>query len=155
MAYLILILAVAGIALLAVETMMPGFGVAGISGLCVELAAIVLAGINFGLTAALLLVALVVIAGGASIWLSLRSIRSGRLSHSGLVLNSTESGTPADSLQAMEGQVGVVVAALRPVGVADFKGDRYEVRAEGEFITTGTEVRVIRVEGNKMTVRPV
>jgi len=155
MAIFVLALAVLGLGLLVFEALMPGFGVAGVIGLIVEIVAIVLTGIYFGVNAALLMAAVVAVAGGTSIYLSFRSLKKGRLSYTGLVLNATESDLGSAGLKGMEGKIGTVVSALRPVGVADFAGDRYEVVAEGSFISTGTDVKVIRVDGNKLTVRPV
>lgn len=51
------------------------------------------------------------------------------------------------------GIVGTASSDLRPAGVARFGSERVDVVSEGEFIPAGTLVRVIRSEGNRVTVR--
>jgi membrane-bound ClpP family serine protease len=41
---------------------------------------------------------------------------------------------------------------LRPVGRADFAGEVFDARAEGEFIPPGAAVRALRVEGSEIVV---
>jgi membrane-bound serine protease (ClpP class) len=53
------------------------------------------------------------------------------------------------------GRVGIAASYLRPAGVATIDGQRIDVLTEGEFVTAGTEIRVTRVEGARIFVRPV
>ena len=57
--------------------------------------------------------------------------------------------------QALVGAEGTVVTDLRPVGLAEIDGRRYEVLAQSIFIPAGSKVRVSVVEGNQIKVRPV
>jgi membrane-bound serine protease (ClpP class) len=50
---------------------------------------------------------------------------------------------------------GVALSDLRPAGVARFGDDRIDVVTQGDFIPTGARLRVLRVEGNRVTVRAV
>ncbi len=52
------------------------------------------------------------------------------------------------------GQAGEVVTPLRPVGMCTFAGRRVECVAESGYVHKGTVVKVIRVEGTQLTVRP-
>ena len=63
----------------------------------------------------------------------------------------TESGEALD----LTGQEGEVLTALRPFGKARIGGRRVEVTTEGGFVEAGTTVRVCRVEGRNVVVRPV
>jgi membrane-bound serine protease (ClpP class) len=52
------------------------------------------------------------------------------------------------------GAGGTAVSFLRPAGVAQFGEERVDVLTEGEFVPAGTPVRVTRVEGARIFVRP-
>jgi membrane-bound serine protease (ClpP class) len=53
------------------------------------------------------------------------------------------------------GVVGTASSSLRPAGVADLAGERVDVLTEGDFIEAGTPVRVTRVEGRRIFVKPL
>lgn len=53
------------------------------------------------------------------------------------------------------GREGEVLTTLRPAGTAVFDGERLDVVSESDFIPAGTRVRITRVEGNRILVRPV
>jgi len=53
------------------------------------------------------------------------------------------------------GQHGAAVTILRPSGVAEFDGVRLSVVTEGEFITPGTPVQVVTVQGSRIVVSPL
>ena len=155
----ILLLFLAGIALLIVEAFIPGFGAAGISGMAAGLGAIVLTWINHGAVKALGLTVVFLAILAIVVTMSLRSAAKGRLSKSRIVLNESESNndgyTAADDLQVFVGKEGKAVTKLRPVGSADFDGVRLNVVSDGEFIEAGTVVRVVRTEGSRVLVKPV
>lgn len=50
------------------------------------------------------------------------------------------------------GKVGVVVAPLRPIGVAVIDGERRDVETDGEFIVEGAKIKVKYVEGVHIVV---
>lgn len=54
----------------------------------------------------------------------------------------------------LRGQTGVAASFLRPAGVATIGGRRVDVLTEGDFIPAGTDVRVTRVEGARVFVKP-
>ena len=148
-----------GVGLLVLEAFMPGFGVAGISGIVVEAIAIAFTWMNHGAIAALgmLLIILSVIA--IAISMSLRSATNGRLSKSRLILRETESNEAGyrstEDMEVFLGREGQTTTVLRPTGMAEFDGVRLNVVSEGEFIASGTAVRIVRIEGSRILVRPV
>ncbi|GIX07756.1 MAG: serine protease [Candidatus Poribacteria bacterium] len=155
-----LIAFLAGLGLLALEVfVIPGFGVAGISGIVLSLGGLFFV---FGrsapdLTSALTsflatLVATAVLAGLALAYLP-RTRAWDRL-----VLHTAETAAagyqaPRTEMRELVGRVGVALTPLRPVGTAEFDGQRVDVVAEGEFIPKGTPVRVVQVEGPSVVVR--
>jgi membrane-bound serine protease (ClpP class) len=64
------------------------------------------------------------------------------------------SGVPdQEQLDALEGQSGVVLSPLRPVGMCELDGKKVVCVADTGYIEKETAVKVIHVEGNKVTVR--
>ncbi|MCY2930516.1 MAG: hypothetical protein NTV86_13655 [Planctomycetota bacterium] len=58
-------------------------------------------------------------------------------------------------LRIREGDRGVVAGMCRPVGVVRFGNDLFDAMTEGEPLDPGTNVRVIRCEGNRLVVEKV
>ncbi len=155
----IIVCFVIGIALLILEAFMPGFGAAGISGIVLEVITLVLTWVEHGPVATLgmLLVVLAVLA--IAISTSLRSATSGKLSRSRLIHHEQESNEQGyratEDLQVFMGREGTATTVLRPTGIADFEGVRLNVSSEGDYIQSGTKVKIIKVEGSKILVRAV
>lgn len=150
---LILLPFLIGVGLLVLEVFFPGFGIAGFSGLALEVLAIYFAYVHHGVTAALIVTAIAACVFGLVLFFSFRSATKGRLSRSALILKDEEK--PVDSTAApvvTQGAVGVTTTALRPTGMAEINGHRLEVMTEGDFIEKGETVRVIKVSGNKIIV---
>lgn len=57
--------------------------------------------------------------------------------------------------QALIGKEGVVLTDLRPIGVIELDGVRYDALAETRFVQAGSAVRVVAVDGMQIKVRPV
>jgi membrane-bound serine protease (ClpP class) len=51
------------------------------------------------------------------------------------------------------GKTGRATSPLRPAGIAQFDGERVDVISEGELIEPGEQIKVIRVDGNRIVVR--
>ena len=144
---------IVGSGLVILEAFIPGFGVAGISGAVLEMAALWATWRLHGVGAALIGLAAVLVLIGLAVFLSYRSAMNGRLSKSPLVLRDTEGTTQAADKAAWAGKSGVAVTALRPMGEAEIAGIRLNVTSAGEFIAKGTDVTVTGTENGKLTVR--
>ncbi len=145
-----------GMGLLIVEAFMPGFGLPGITGCILELAAIVMTYIHHGGVAALGVTVCILAIMGIVVSLALRSASKGRLSKSAMFLNETEDASVMDvseDLKVFIGKEGTALTVLRPTGMAEFDGMRLNVESDGEFIPAGTPVMVNRVEGRNVIVR--
>ena len=61
----------------------------------------------------------------------------------------------ADSgeLRQMLGKTGSVLTPLRPVGMVDFDGEKYDCVAEEGYVDKGNKVKVIKVHSTQLTVR--
>jgi len=151
-----------GLIALAVEAfVLPGFGVAGLLGLGAIAAAMVLALMGAAPTTgdvmqafAILGASLVITAAVVYAWL--RHIPSSNR-FGGLFLRSgmaQSEGYISAALRAdLVGQDGVAVTDLRPAGTATIAGERVDVVTEGEYVSQGSAVRVLRSEGYRHVVR--
>ncbi len=64
--------------------------------------------------------------------------------------------TGADAtLRALLGKEGRTLGMLRPSGIAEIDGRRYDVVAEGVPINPDRPIRVVLVEGNRVVVREI
>jgi membrane-bound serine protease (ClpP class) len=151
-----------GLIALAVEVfLLPGFGIAGVLGIVLFGAAIVLSMTGVAATMGDFTRAFAVLGASAVITLAViyawvRHLpNSSRLS--GLLLRE---GLPADGgfvsapvREDLIGRDGVAVTDLRPSGTAVFGEERVDVVTEGEFISQGSPLRVLRSEGYRLVVR--
>ena len=156
-ATLIMILCyVIGTGMIMMEAFIPGFGIAGISGIILEIVAIVLTSTHFGMLWGLIATFAVLLFVGIAVFLSYRSAMKGRLSKSPLILKDTEtSAVPAPDTQKWLDQEGVTVTALRPAGFIEIGGVRLSASTSGEFLTKGTSVRVTGAEGDHLVIQKI
>ena len=156
----------AGLLLVGVEVLIiPGFGLFGLGGGGAVLAGLFMrllgpgptvpdyttAGMILTTTALLVLV---------STWVLIRSLpRSSRLAKSGIfLLQRTDRSIGYESAEVRDdlvGALGTAITDLRPSGTAMFADERIDVVSESEWITEGTPIRVISVEGYRHIVRSV
>lgn len=152
----IIICVLAGVILLIVEAFMPGFGVPGISGIILLLAGVAMTWYEYGAMVGLGTTAAVLALVGVAISVSLKSASSGRLSKSDLILNDIET-PPSENadMQLLVGKEGVVKNTLRPVGTAEFDCGKLHVTSDGEYVSEGQKVRIVRVEGTQIFVNKI
>ena len=152
----IIICVLAGVILLIVEAFMPGFGVPGISGIILLLAGVAMTWYEYGAMVGLGTTVAVLALVGVAISVSLKSASSGRLSKSDLILYDTET-PPSENadMQLLVGKEGVVKNTLRPVGTAEFDCGKLHVTSDGEYVSEGQKVRIVRVEGTQIFVNKI
>ncbi|MBR6463897.1 MAG: hypothetical protein IKS81_01250 [Verrucomicrobia bacterium] len=57
------------------------------------------------------------------------------------------------SLEHLIGMTGKALTPLRPSGVALIEGKRYSVETQATFVERDSEITVLAVDGNKITVQ--
>ncbi|MEO6785002.1 MAG: NfeD family protein [Chthoniobacteraceae bacterium] len=76
-----------------------------------------------------------------------------------VLATASESGpaitVPVVNLELHAGDTGVAATTLRPAGKAAFRGEHYDVITGGDFISEGTSVRVVSVDGMRVVVEAV
>jgi membrane-bound ClpP family serine protease len=65
------------------------------------------------------------------------------------------SGHPYAELAGLLGAIGVAATPLRPAGKVQFGDEFVDVVAEGGYVQPGTRVQVIEIEGNRVVVKEV
>ncbi len=159
------LLAVAGLILVLLELLViPGFGVAGVLGILALLASLVLSLVGAGDTSEVLLKAagrvvfslLVALAASLLILRFLPRIPFGRqlILQRGLAADQGYASAPESDAQWL-GKTGRAASPLRPAGIAEIDGQRVDVVSEGELIEAEELIEVIRVDGNRIVVRPI
>ena len=145
-----------GSGLIIVEAFMPGFGIAGIAGAVLDIAAIFLTKKYYGLVWSLVATLAVLVFVGIAVFFSYRSAMKGRLSKSPIVLKDTEAvGAPVLSAEDWTGREGTAVTALRPAGRVEIGGVRMNASTSGEFLAKGTAVKVVGAEGDHLVIRKI
>lgn len=142
--------------------LLPGFGVAGVLGILLVGASIIMALVgnlptmsDFLQAGAILGASIVISAAVFIAWLR-HLPNSSRFT--GLFLKSathaSEGYVSAAVRSDLVGKSGTALTDLRPSGTALVEGERVDVVTEGEFVDAGATVIVVRAEGYRHLVRP-
>ena len=67
--------------------------------------------------------------------------------------SSAEGYVSGPDYSGLLGATGQAMTTLRPAGTALFNSNRFDVITEGDYISAGEAVAVVRVEGRKIIVR--
>jgi len=145
---------IVGSGLVILEAFIPGFGIAGIFGIILEVVALWATWRLHGVPTALIALLAVLVLIGFAIFFSYRSAMNGRLSRSPLILKETEAAAASVTPEQWIGQEGVAVTALRPAGQIDIAGVRLNAASSGDFVPKGTAVLVTGTENDHLVIRP-
>lgn len=151
----ILVLLLGMLALVLEVFIVPGFGVAGITGIILIAWGILLLAID--LTQATMALVVALVATVAVFFFGLKFFKKFNIWQK-LTLNTRqnrEAGyvAPQSELILYVGKVGKAMTPLRPSGTAEVFGQRLDVVTEGGFIPAGTTIEIVRVEGTRIVVR--
>lgn len=149
-----ILLLTAGFILAGIEMILPGFSVPGVSAIiCLVAGVFVLS--DSVMEAAFITIAVLALLGilmAVILWL----LSKGKL-RSPIILEEeqkkTEGYLSSSDLKYLLGKQGVSVTDLRPSGIGKFDDVNFDVMSEGNYISRGTEIEIIKVEGAKLVVR--
>jgi membrane-bound serine protease (ClpP class) len=168
-----LLLFLLGVILIALEIfVLPGFGVAGISGTLLIIFSLALVALEkrpqtteewFGLLSmmaqfgvaliAAVLLAVLLVSYLPNIPYLNRLILKPRATEELLGEELPESVRP--EMAALLGALGVAATPLRPAGKVKFGDEYIDVVAEGSYVDPGARVQVVEIEGNRIVVKEV
>ncbi|HJN11033.1 MAG TPA: NfeD family protein [Pirellulaceae bacterium] len=177
--WLEVILFAAGVVFVAIELfVIPGFGVAGVSGLLLMLTSVLMASQHFvvpstGRELNTTVSSLTVIVGsGIGVCLAVMAISYFRgsipilswmalhppVSDEKRVSTTDDKGAPLPAtgnrqFPVQVGDWGVAESPLRPAGRVRFQDEYVDVVSDGAFVEVGRQVRVVKISGNRVQVR--
>ena len=155
--WIILAIFFIGIILLVVEVIVPGFGVPGILGIIAVIASIVLASSSMeqaliSILVAIILTVIVVILLFKFAPKNNKFFDKITLSTS---LNTSSGYVSSKDYNSYLGKTGVAITPLRPAGSIEVENKKLDVVSESVYIERNREVKIVKVEGNRIIVRKI
>ena len=148
----IVVLFIAGIILILAEVfVIPGFGIAGISGITAVLASLFFIFPNTTIAINVLLA--VVLFTLVIAFIMFKKFGSSRFWRRISLESSSKNYYSSTSKKDYLNQEGVTLSKLRPAGTIKIDEDRVDAVSEGSFIEKGKKVKVISVSGSRIVVR--
>jgi membrane-bound serine protease (ClpP class) len=166
-----IIIFIVGLVLIAIEIfVIPGFGVAGVSGIVCVVVGLVFSmvgnvgfdfsGIPAGIVSSRLMIVLLAIAASLplSIWLGKKLFESTLFG--GLALSTTENTSEGftfatNQMQSLTGSKGVAYTILRPAGKIIVDDRIYDAVAQFGYIEKGSSVEVVECENGSVIVKKI
>lgn len=149
---IILSLIVVGIAFLLLEILVvPGATFVGLAGFGMIIGGVVVAFTNYGTQVGVLTLVTTLILSLAAIALALKSNTWKKA-----MLDSEIDGrvNVIETGKVLAGDEGVTITRLNPMGKAMIGEEYYEVQSKDNLISENTAIAVVKVEGNKIIVKP-
>ena len=152
----VLLVFIAGIALLLIEAFAPGFGIPGIGGILLIIISIVMAS-NTMTTAVISLILSLIMSVLALILILKYAPKSNYFNRLTLAteMRSDLGYISTARKEDLIGKEGIVLSYLHPAGTVDIDGDKIDAVSEGTYVEAGTRVKVIRLEGRRIVVEKV
>ena len=147
-------LLVAGFLLIAVEMLVPGFGLPGISGIICLVAGIIMTAdtVEQGLT--ITVVVIVLLAVMLTVMMTvLKKVKPPLVLQDEMKAESGYLNT--SDLEYLVEKEGVASTDLKPAGKCNIEGVEFDVRAESRYIVRGTRVQINRIHENTIMVREI
>lgn len=149
----IIVLVIVGLLFFILEVLViPGTSVAGVIGFVAIAVAVWQAWVQYGYETGLTVLGASLVGSIVCLWLSLRTNTWKRVS----LKESIESKVNLiDGSIVYPGARGKSVSRLAPTGKVRFGSEDFEAQSQEGFIDQGQEVEVVKIEGNKITIKPL
>jgi membrane-bound ClpP family serine protease len=149
----VILLIAVGIGLIVAEVIfIPGVTVVGLLGIVFVVAGILISFLSFDKTTGFVVLGGSIIAGLISLFLGLKGGAWEKFSLKSTISSKFNEGQ-TDEIN--EGDSGITISALRPIGKAEFKDKVVEVTTRGNYLNPGMKIRVIQITGSKILVEPL
>jgi membrane-bound ClpP family serine protease len=143
-------LIIAGIVLIIAEVVfIPGTTVVGFLGAAFMIAGVVFAYRQYGNEVGFYVMLGSGLTTGLALYLSFRSGAWNKLANKSTINSKVNEGISA---HLAEGEEGITVSVLRPIGTADFHGKIFEVKTSGEYLPNASRVRIVKIRSNDIIV---
>jgi len=130
----------------------PGTTLLGLMGLLFTIIGIVISFISFGTGIGVSVLIISAVIGLSAI---IYSFKTGVWKKFALNDTNKSKFNEGEKEELQVGEEGITASSLRPMGKGDFKDKIYEVTTLGNFLTTGTKIRIISIKNNKIIVEPI
>ncbi len=149
-------LLIAGVVLLFIEMLIPGFGVFGVLGLC-SLSVGSFFVMGGGMEAFLVLLVIYVLLAAIVFFFFLYKPQNSRWNPFILWDKQKDSDgyTGSGDFSRLINRTAVTVTPLRPAGTVLVDEERIDVSSFGDYIDKDETVRIVKVEGSKIFVRKI
>ncbi|MDA1029074.1 MAG: hypothetical protein O3B41_08495 [Bacteroidetes bacterium] len=146
-----------GVSLIVAEVyLIPGLNIVGILGALMVLFAVGIAFVQFGLMGGVFtLLGAVGASGGAFWWLWSNGAWDRFILVASLKPDERLLARESDQRSSYLGKKGTAITPLRPTGIAEIDGERIEVVTEGDFISAGSDIKVVAMDRRRHFVRLV
>jgi membrane-bound ClpP family serine protease len=153
MSLIIAALIIAGIVLIIAEVVfIPGTTVVGLLGAIFMIAGIVFTYKQYGNDIGFYVLLGTGVATGIALYLSFRKGAWNKVSNKSAIKSKVNEGMAA---HLNEGEEGITVSALRPMGSVDFHGKIFEVKTSGEYVANAIKVKIVKIRVNDILVEPI
>jgi membrane-bound serine protease (ClpP class) len=161
-----IIMFVLGVALILVEVfVIPGFGIAGVSGIILIIASLFLSLIGSdpvldfeGVSVAIIQLSVALLGAIVLVFVMAKYLPKTNIFKK-FVLSDAEKTNKGFSSHAtskdLVGAEGIALTDLRPSGTAEINGKKVDVVTESEYVEKGKHLKVITVEGIRVVVKPI
>ncbi len=151
--FTVLSLILFGLALIVAEIIfVPGTTLVGIVGFVLLVLGAGLSFRYFGTSTGWAVTGGTAVASGVILYYAFKANVWGRFS---LKSTSTSKVNEGEMSTIITGAEGIALSALRPSGKAELGNKTYEVRTMGNYIESGTRIRVMQIMSNQIIVEPL
>ena len=146
-------LVVFGLILVVAEVIfVPGTTVVGIIGFCFLVVGVGLSFKYFGSEVGWVMLGTTSVACGGLLYFSFTTNMWSRFS----LKSSNKSKVNEGELdQLLVGMEGTTISALRPIGKAELNNQVVEVKTNGDYLDSGSRIRVIKIVSNQIIIEPI
>lgn len=149
----IVLLIILGLILLLIEfAVIPGVTIAGVGGFLLLAASVYIAFADLGNLAGFITLAVVLIASPVMIYYLFKSRAGKKMILDSEIRGKVENFSP-DKVKV--GDVGKTIGRLAPMGKIKVNGEVVEAQSSGVFIDHQTDIRIIKIQMNKIIVEPI
>ena len=142
-----------GLGLIIIEVIfVPGTTIVGILGIILAGVGVYLSFTNFGNNVGILVL---VATGIVALVALVTSFRTGVWKKFALKDQISSKFNEHIEIATREGDEGVALSSLKPIGKAEINEKVFEVKTNGYYVDAGEKVKVIKIDKNKIIVEPI
>lgn len=146
-------LVVFGLFLVVAEVIfVPGTTVVGVIGFCFLVVGVGLSFKYFGSEVGWVMLGTTSVASGGLLYFSFTTNMWSRFSLKSSNKSKVNEGELDQLLVGMEGKA---ISALRPIGKAELNNKIVEVKTNGDYLDSGSRIRVIKIVSNQIIIEPI